>query len=522
MLEVHGLVNGRLVLETKIGDMTVRDLVKNVTERLNNENTVCPQHQPVSRFQIRLHDDDGTESTVQIPRDLHQNWKDVLQNMLEERNGMATLRCRTIPYYASEDASNDDEFRDKFRASCRAGRLEEVEKLLHEPVDPSREFKHGFNSQFHYACSHDDRKMARLLLEAHTDVNSVITEESSFDGTALNKACRSLMPKLVQLLLEFRGDVNRPNGVRNPPLNVALRLRLPYITYLSHELPVMVVDKDNFRQARTICTLVEYEYTEEDDTRVFELDTSVFNKCQAVAVASIDTRLEIARLLLSSRADVDSVGQNGETALIAAMEHGQETLTDFLLENGADLNFEVSPFEQTPGKTALLAAMEHTHWQIVLRLLNARADTGKVKNYPTALIAALSQKEETDSRKSRRMSYDLEVVRSLLNSNNDMNAVTAALEAVQDNIRKDFRPWKLDDDVIREHRDLLRLLLEFRADLSSVRDVRVPLHAALERPSKMARVAQPSTITATSLSLSIESEEAEIWERVLASLPDVS
>jgi ankyrin repeat protein len=68
--------------------------------------------------------------------------------------------------------------------------------------------------------------------------------------------------------------------------------------------------------------------------------------------ASADGHLEIARLLLEHRADVNARAINRETPLHVASRMGHVGIVRLLLEYGADASVEADPFE-TSEKAAL-------------------------------------------------------------------------------------------------------------------------------------------------------------------------
>lgn len=68
------------------------------------------------------------------------------------------------------------------------------------------------------------------------------------------------------------------------------------------------------------------------------------------------TRIEIAKILLAHKADIDAVDNDGRTAMMHALRYGQLDLVDALFDLGADPDIK-----DHAGKTAMDYAAEHGH-----------------------------------------------------------------------------------------------------------------------------------------------------------------
>ena len=51
-----------------------------------------------------------------------------------------------------------------------------------------------------------------------------------------------------------------------------------------------------------------------------------------------DVPFQIVKLLVSHNADIDAIGENGDTSLRIALRLEHKSIYDFLLEKGADTN----------------------------------------------------------------------------------------------------------------------------------------------------------------------------------------
>ena len=80
--------------------------------------------------------------------------------------------------------------------------------------------------------------------------------------------------------------------------------------------------------------------------------------------------MDIARLLVSSKADVDKAKDDGATPLFMASQNGHVDIVIFLLQNKADI--DKADFA---GYTPLMIACERGHWDIVETLIEAGANS---------------------------------------------------------------------------------------------------------------------------------------------------
>ncbi|CAE7945182.1 ANK1 [Symbiodinium sp. KB8] len=357
MLAVRGL--GGQLLETPIEGTTVRDLLWAVKDKLNQDKKKTER---VSRFQLRLVVQSPEDSrsgvlipgdsrnTVQIRENLNRYLTDVLGHMLTQYNSEVTLVTSCFVLQHEDLSDNSDRLTlAQFTDACREGQLEDVEALLHR-LDPSCD---TVKRAFHGAISLRRLKIARLLLEAQVNVNSTIREAHG-PSTALNKACRRLQPELAQALLENRADVNQANQGKSP-LHVSLKLPHLKLHFKDDGQHRLIVDRglSDRLVEEGILRLRSTKFRGRDHNGWsgvgdglrcpgFPFDQE-YNELHRIASESIDRHLEVARLLLSSRADVNAVDPDGETALISVMRQGQDrfrhaSVVEFLLENRADVN----------------------------------------------------------------------------------------------------------------------------------------------------------------------------------------
>ncbi len=177
-------------------------------------------------------------------------------------------------------------------------------------------------------CDDDDNDdvlvVAQFLLERGADVN--LTDE--FHQTPLLRAIRQLRYDLARLLIQHGADVKVEDDEGQSPLHLLIR----WGDFHAGEVP-------------------------------------------------------FAQLLLERGADVNATDKNHETPLLRAMRQGDSSMTQFLLQNGAD-----DKVEDNEGKAPLhvLSASFHPMPKFVRLLLERGADVNaKDKNDATPLLLAI-------------------------------------------------------------------------------------------------------------------------------------
>lgn len=148
------------------------------------------------------------------------------------------------------------------------------------------------------------------------------------------------------------------------------------------------------------------------------------NGSTALQAAASGGHINVVKTLLINDADVNAVGQC-QAALQGAARHGHLELLDILIAAGAEFN---APACEN-GRTALQAAAESGHFDVVMRLLDLKADIN---------AAPSSYKGRTALQAAAEMGH-LELTTTLLLANADVNSDPAssdgrrALEAAAGN-----------------------------------------------------------------------------------------
>ncbi|KAJ7706684.1 ankyrin repeat-containing domain protein [Mycena rosella] len=174
----------------------------------------------------------------------------------------------------------------------------------------------------------------------------------------------------------------------------------------------------------------------------------------ALQAAAARGHEKIVRLLIAAGADVDIQAEDKGTALYQAVESGHKTVVLFLIEHGADVNIRGGLYG-----TALITAIRCGHSQLVRLLVENGADVNAHADDGTALYWASYNGHLESACLLIQHSAEIDV------AGGEYHTALGAASA-------------------KQHPDLVRLLLEARADVNGKglgeRD-RAPLHLACSR-----------------------------------------
>lgn len=198
-----------------------------------------------------------------------------------------------------------------------------------------------------FAIYEQNRKLARLLIEADTDKNFV----NQNGLTPLISAIVNDLPDIGEALLAAGADPDKPGSKGQTPLQTAVTL--------NHLDWVKLLSKTNAKK-----------------NAPFEL---------AVTLG----RVESARVLVQAGADVNHKFWDGNSALLAAIEMGQVEMVKILLAAHARTD-QPNPYGETP----LLIGIEENYPEIVKALLKSGADPNQANRKGlTPLLSAASRGE---------------------------------------------------------------------------------------------------------------------------------
>jgi ankyrin repeat protein len=208
----------------------------------------------------------------------------------------------------------------------------------------------------------------------------------------------------------------------------------------------------------------------------------------ALMAAAAHGHIEVVKLLLAAKANVEARAKYRETALILAAREGRAEVVEALLRSKAKVNAKMAG-----SRTALLEASDRLHLRIVKALVAAGASVN-AKPGPGPLLFACSRVYADWARREAwpvDHSARIEIVRELLAAGADVNEVTAEgmtplstasmdgfLEVVKEllaagadlNAKKGLRNSALLSALVLNRADVARFLIAAKADVHAVSD----------------------------------------------------
>ncbi|XP_028286043.1 protein phosphatase 1 regulatory subunit 12A isoform X3 [Parambassis ranga] len=224
-----------------------------------------------------------------------------------------------------------------FMAACSAGDREEVAALLRQGADINHANIDGLTA-LHQACIDENAEMVQFLVESGSDVNRGDNE----GWTPLHAAASCGFIQIAKYLIEHGAHVGAVNSEGELPLDVATEDAMERL--LKAEIKKQVIDVDKARKEEERIML-------QDAMAVLAgggtLTPHPNTKATALHVAAAKGYIEVLKVLLQCRVDVDSRDIDGWTPLHAAAHWGQEEVCTLLTDNMCDMG-AVNNVGQTP------------------------------------------------------------------------------------------------------------------------------------------------------------------------------
>ncbi|XP_023139207.2 protein phosphatase 1 regulatory subunit 12A isoform X5 [Amphiprion ocellaris] len=224
-----------------------------------------------------------------------------------------------------------------FMAACSAGDREEVSALLRQGADINHANIDGLTA-LHQACIDENAEMVQFLVESGSDVNRGDNE----GWTPLHAAASCGFLQITKYLIEHGAQVGAVNSEGELPLDVATEDAMERL--LKGEIKKQGIDVDKARKEEERIML-------QDATAVLAgggtLTPHPNTKATALHVAAAKGYIEVLKVLLQCRVDVDGRDIDGWTPLHAAAHWGQEEVCTLLADNMCDMG-AVNNVGQTP------------------------------------------------------------------------------------------------------------------------------------------------------------------------------
>lgn len=298
--------------------------------------------------------------------------------------------------------------------------LDVVKILLKAGADPN--FQSGWGrTALMIAVAHQNIDIVRLLLTQKADPN--LADEQG--ETALLAAIDAQSEELVKLLVKHGADIEQPDNKGVRPVLLAV-----------------FIDNEN------LVKVLLGAGADVNGTSTFPHEEIAVGGCTALWGAAATGNLQMCRLLLKHGADLNAMNDICATPLSIAINNGHDEIIDFLLKQGARVDFEIPPaetiqlenFDELGGVTPLYIAVGNQDIGTIKKLLKRGANVNRT-----------GRNGFTPLKRAAYMGY-LDVVKILLKAGADPNI------ADHDN----FTP--LMNATAQEHTDIVKVLLKHGAD----------------------------------------------------------
>jgi len=263
----------------------------------------------------------------------------------------------------------------QFINAARVGDIEKVRKFLDQGMDINAKNKSG-NTALMEACASGQEDVINLLLDRQADP----AIKNNIKETATSKAIRSRQYRVITILGDRKaiqsegiiiesivhGDADFVESVMRG-LDEAFRKKLLaellHVACLSGKVEVvkLFLDKGadpNQNKGRPLSFCSGSAGAPVEAVRLLlerGADANLYEKTPTLIQASDSDRPDVVTLLLEKGAKINARGENGQTALMAALTSGasQDKIVKILLEKGADVHLT-----NKSGQTALAVACQ--------------------------------------------------------------------------------------------------------------------------------------------------------------------
>lgn len=229
-------------------------------------------------------------------------------------------------------------------------------------------FSYGY-TPLHVAAKNGNAELCKLLIDYGANVNAVTPSKM----TPLHISVLENHVHIVQLLLENNANVHlREEGNRETPILLACSLGHTKIIQLLEERDANIEDVDEngnngFMLAcenghvETIRYLLQSGHSPNCRNK--------FNSWTPLHFAASQGHVEIAKLLIQYKCDINARDDVGRTALHYASAKGHADVVELLILSGIDTEIvdDGSQYGTGEGKTALDLAVESIHYHKVTK-----------------------------------------------------------------------------------------------------------------------------------------------------------
>ena len=203
--------------------------------------------------------------------------------------------------------------------ACLYNRPQVVDLLLKKGADPNAIERISRRAPAHDACTYGSTRCLELLIKANARLDVLDTD----GNTPLHLAGLDGAQMCAETLLRAHLDPNQPNDSQETPLMLAIsRDHHQLADYLAERSQLTRPVLETAAQAGYLSVL----------RRIVDPPPGLLQ------LAAGWGRLEVVQYLLEQGVPIDSRGENGQSAYLAAAGAGRRELMELLLQHGADPN----------------------------------------------------------------------------------------------------------------------------------------------------------------------------------------
>ncbi|XP_028678829.1 uncharacterized protein bcl3 [Erpetoichthys calabaricus] len=227
---------------------------------------------------------------------------------------------------------------------------------------------------------------------------AMATKQDEDGDTALHIAVvqeqKSVVQRLIQILLDGKKELDIYNNLRQTPLHLAVITQQPHMVHLlvSNGSDAMLSDRNLQTSIHLACEHNNFDCLQEilnQRWKHLNLEARNYEGLTPLHIAVNNGNKEIVTLLLDRGADIDAVDiKSGRSPLIHAVENNNTDTVKLLIESGSNVNTQTYS-----GNTALHSACGRGLLEITRILLKNGADSS-IKNYhnDTPVMVAKNKK----------------------------------------------------------------------------------------------------------------------------------
>ncbi len=213
--------------------------------------------------------------------------------------------------------------------ASKYGTAEIVNLLLEGGAKVNAQNHEGWNALM-FASQYGCAKNVNLLLRKNADVNAQNERKENALMIASHRGCT----EIVNLLLEGGADVDARSDNGWNALMLAIR-RNKHTKIV--ELLLRKNADVNAKDGNGVTALMRATYSDHVETIKLLLENENLMDGWGALAFAIRTYVEIVRMLLEKGADVNAQKNDGETALMIAIQYGRAEIANLLLKKGADI-----------------------------------------------------------------------------------------------------------------------------------------------------------------------------------------